>query len=309
MFLFTEKYRPRTVQECILPPRLKTIFQSFVDKNQIPNLLLTGGPGIGKTSVARAMMDQLELEYIIKNGSLHGNIDMLRNEITTFASSVSMFGGRKYVILDEADFLNPQSTQPALRNFMEEYAGNCGFIFTCNYPSKILKELRSRLSLIDFTLEPAEKPALAGQFLKRVKEILTAENIDFNAQVIANVITTHFPDFRRVLNELQKYAATGSINSGILVNLADESFNVLIQFMKDKQFSEVRKWVVHNSNIDPTNLFRTLYDKSVDTMQVESIPQLVLILAEYQYRQAFVADPEINVMACLTQIMSECQFK
>lgn len=308
-FLWVEKYRPRTINDVILCNTHKAIFTKFVEDAEIPNLLLTGKAGVGKTTIARAMLESLQKDYIIINGSMNGNIDTLRNDIKTFASTVSITGGRKYVILDEADYLNPQSTQPALRNFMEEYSKNCGFILTCNYPSKIIKELHSRCSVIDFTIPKEEKPKLAAQFYRRVMDILLAENVEGDQKVIAAVIEKHFPDYRRVLNELQKYAAVGKIDSGILSNLLEESFKDLVGYLKNKDFTNVRKWVGEHSDIQPNELFRKIYDNAVQVLKPASIPQIVLILADYQHKSAFVVDQEINNVACLTEIMVEGEFK
>lgn len=307
-FLWVEKYRPKTIEDCILPEGLKKTFQQFVDQKNVPNLLLAGGPGVGKTTVARAILEQLECDYIIINGSMNGNIDTLRTTIQQFASSVSFTGGRKYVILDEADYLNANSTQPALRNFMEEYSKNCGFILTCNFKNRIIEPLHSRCSVIDFKIDKKNLPELAGQFMKRVRNILNTENVEFDKEAVAATIMKYFPDSRRVLNELQRYSATGRIDSGILVNMSEDSFKKLLSTMKDKNFSAVRKWVGENSNIDTTELFRKFYDHAYDIMSKDSIPQLVIHLANYQYKAAFVADHEINLVACLTEIMADCDF-
>ena len=307
--IWGQKYRPRTVRETILPEETKQAFIQFVDQKQVPNLLLSGRAGTGKTTAAKAMLEELECDYIVINGSLNGNIDTLRNEIKTFASAVSLSGGRKYVILDEADYLNPNSTQPALRNFMEEYSKNCGFILTCNFKNRIIEPLHSRCSVVDFKIPKEEKQKLASQFLNRVVGILANENVEFDKKVVAEVITKHFPDFRRTLNELQRYSATGKIDTGILVNLKDESLKELMSHLKEKSFTNVRKWVGENSDVDTTVFFRTIYDIASDYLKPSSIPQLVLILAEYQYKAAFVADHEINLTACLTEIMVEVEFK
>lgn len=288
---------------------MKSTFQSFVDQKKIPNLILAGGAGVGKTTVARAMLEELGCDYVIINGSLKGNIDTLRTDIMNFASTVSLAGGRKYVILDEADYLNPQSTQPALRNFMEEFSKNCGFILTCNFKNRIIEPLHSRCSVIDFKVNKTEKPKMASQFFTRCKEVLEQEGIQFEMPVVAEVIKKYFPDNRRVLNELQRYSVSGKIDAGILVNISDESFTSLVKHMKEKSFTNVRKWVGENIDNEPIALFRKLYDQSSENMQPQSIPQLVLILADYQYKHAFAADQEINLMACLTTVMMECQWK
>ena len=309
-FLWVERYRPKTIADTILSKQLKATFQQFVDDNNIPNLLLTGRAGVGKTTVARAMLDQLDCDYIVINGSLHGNIDTLRNDILAFASTVSFSGGRKYVILDEADYLNPNSTQPALRNFMEEYSKNCGFILTCNFKNKLIEPLWSRCSVIEFRIPKEEKPSLASQFFKRVCDILEKEKVKYVDKVVAELVQKFFPDFRRTLNELQRYAATGAIDSGILSNFTDESFKTLIDFMKKKDFSSVRKWVGENNDIDPVVLFRKLYDNA-STMLANnaSVAQLVMIIANYQYKSAFVADQEINTTACIAEIMVDMEWK
>jgi replication factor C small subunit len=308
-FLWVEKYRPHKISDTVLPPSLQTAFQQFIDDGNIPHLLLSGRAGIGKTTVAKAMLDEVGADYIVINGSLSGNIDTLRNDILQFASAVSLNGGRKYVILDEADYLNPNSTQPALRNFMEEYAKNCGFILTCNFKNKIMEPLQSRCTCIEFNVPKQEKPKLAAKFYRRVVDILTSESVEFDPKVVAAVVEKHFPDFRRTLNELQRYASSGKIDSGILVDLQDASLKELVGFLKQKDFTSTRKWVAENVDTDPVVLFRKLYDTSVEYVKQSSIPQLVLIIAEYQYKQAFVADQEVNTVAALTEIMVECEFK
>lgn len=308
-FLWVEAYRPRTIDSTILPADLKATFQQFVDQKNVPNLLLTGRAGVGKTTVARAMLEELQCDYVIINGSMNGNIDTLRNEIRDFASSVSFSGGRKYVILDEADYLNPNSTQPALRNFMEEYSKNCGFILTCNFKNRIIEPLHSRCSVIEFKINKEDKPKMASQFFKRVCNILNKENVTYDQKAVIEVITKFFPDWRRVLNELQRYSATGKIDSGILVNFSEENLKGLVELLKAKNFSEVRKWVAENNDIDQTVFFRKLYDTASQYLKTNSIPQLVITLAEYQYKAAFVADHEINILACLTEIMAEGDFK
>ena len=306
-YLWVESWRPKKVEEAILPKDLQTTFQQFVDQKNIPNLILAGGPGVGKTTIAKAMLEQLDCDYIVINGSLSGNIDTLRNEIMQFASSVSLTGGRKYVILDEADYLNPNSTQPALRNFMEEYSKNCGFILTCNFKNRIIQPLHSRCSVIDFKIN-GDAPQLASKFFKRVEHILTTEEITYDKKVVVELITKFFPDYRRVLNELQRYSASGTIDSGILTNLSDENFKTLIKHLKNKNFTDMRKWVASNLDNEPVVLFRNIYDNASHVMNKSSIPQLVLTIADYQYKNAFVADHELNVVACLTEVMSDVQF-
>lgn len=306
-FLWTEAYRPKTIDDCILPNSFKSDLKTFVERKEIPNLLLCGGPGIGKTTVAKAMVEELKCDYIVINGSMNGNIDTLRNEIKDFASTVSLSSSRKYVILDEADYLNPQSTQPALRNFMEEYSKNCGFILTCNFKNRIIEPLHSRCSVIDFKIPKEEKQKLAAQFFNRVNGILINENIEFDKNVVAEVVSRYFPDFRRTLNELQRYSATGKIDTGILANKEADIVD-LIDILKNKRFEDMRQWVAQNSDIDSSSLFRRLYDISVKYIDPTSIPQLVVTLADYQHKAAFVADQEINTAACFTEIMLEVKF-
>lgn len=307
-FLWTEAYRPKTIADTILPAELKQTFQQFVDQQNIPNLLLSGPAGCGKTTVARAMLEELGCDYIVINGSMNGNIDTLRNEIRDFASSISFTGGRKYVILDEADYLNANSTQPALRNFMEEYSKNCGFILTCNFKNRIIEPLQSRCSVIDFKIPKKSLADLAMQFMKRTVTILQKENIEFDKAVVAELIKKHYPDWRRVLNELQRYSATGKIDSGLLANVKEASIRELVAMLRDKEFTAMRKWVAENIDGDADPVFRQLYDTANETMDKASVPQLVLILARYQYQAAFVADHEVNLVACLTEIMMDCKF-
>lgn len=303
------KYRPRTVRETILPEDLKKTFQKFVDDGDVPNLLLTGPPGVGKTTIAMAMLDEIGADYILINGSLSGNIDTLRNEIMSFASTVSFAGGRKFVIIDEADYLNAQSTQPALRGFIEEFSKNCGFILTCNFKNRLIEPLHSRMSVVDFKVKPSDKPKLAMEFLKMAGGILEKEGIEYDKKVVAELILQHFPDFRRVINELQRYAGAGKIDNGILKSLSDDNFKSLVKFLKDKSFSDMRKWVVDNSDIDPLVVMRAIYDNSVDYMVPAAIAQMVVTIAEYQYKHSFVADQEVNLVACLTEIMVGGGFK
>jgi len=308
-FLWVEKYRPKKVEDTILPDDLKRTFQQFVNNKEIPNLILAGGPGVGKTTIARAMLEEIGCSYIVINGSMNGNIDTLRNEIKNFASTVSFTGGRKYVILDEADYLNPQSTQPALRNFMEEFSANCGFILTCNFLNRIITPLHSRCSVVQFKINKADRPKLATQFYGRVMNILKTENVEFEAKVLPELIMKFFPDWRRVLNELQRYSATGKIDSGILANAKDVSFKSLASSLKEKDFTTMRKWVVENLDNDPATFFRSVFDSMNEYVQPQSVPQLVLLLADYQYKSAFVADQEINMVAFLTEVMAACEFK
>ena len=302
-FLWVQKYRPKTIADTILSSELKQTFQQFVNQENIPNLLLTGSAGIGKTTVAKALCEQLNADYIVINGSMNGNIDTLRTEIMQFASSVSFTGGRKYVILDEADYLNPQSTQPALRNFMEEFSKNCGFILTCNFKNRVIEPLHSRCTVIDFKTKGKDKAKLAAKFFKRLCDILTNENVEFEDKVVAELVNLHFPDWRRVINECQRYASTGRIDSGILANLNQESFKQLITHMKAKEYQSVRKWVGENSDMDASQFFRAFYDTAWEEVSDNSVPGVVITLGEYQYKHSFAADPEINIMAFLTAIM------
>lgn len=308
-FLFVEKYRPKTISETILPADLKATFQTFVDQKNIPNLILSGTAGVGKTTVARAMLEELGCDYIVINGSMNGNIDTLRNEILNFASSVSLSGGRKYVILDEADYLNPNSTQPALRNFMEEFSKNCGFILTCNFKNRIIDPLHSRCSVVDFKIGKKDMAKLATQFMKRVVDILEKENIEYDKSVVAEVIQKYFPDWRRILNELQRYSATGKIDAGILSNLKETSIKELVSLMKDKNFTEVRKWVKNNIDTDVDILFEQFYMYSSEYFAAKSVPLLVVLTAKYQYQNAFAANSEINFAAYLAELMIEMEFK
>ena len=308
-FLWVEKYRPKTIEECVLPDALKQTLSEFISKGDIPNLILSGGPGVGKTTAAKAMLDELGLTYMFINGSEESGIDVLRTKIKNFASTVSLHGGRKYLILDEADYLNPQSTQPALRGFIEEFHKNCGFILTCNYKNRLIPPLHSRCSVVDFTVPKSEKKELAEQFFRRVMNVLVVEEVKFEPKAVAEVINKFFPDWRRVLNELQRYSVSGKIDAGILVDISEVNIKELMQSMKQKEFTNVRKWIVNNIDNDPTRLFRRLYDNLYDYMDGSSIPHVVVILGEYQYKAAFVADQEINMLACLTEIMSRAKFK
>ena len=304
-FLWVEKYRPKTIADTILPADLKQTFQQFVDQKNIPNLLLSGTAGVGKTTVARAMLEELECDYIMINGSMNGNIDTLRNEILNFASTVSFSGRRKYVILDEADYLNANSTQPALRNFMEEFSRNCGFILTCNFKNRIIEPLHSRCSVIDFKISKSDMAKLAGNFFKRTTGILAAEGIEYDKAVVAEIIQKHFPDWRRVLNELQRYSATGKIDSGILTNMTESSIKELINLMKDKNFTEVRKWVKDNTDTDVNVLYNKFYEIASEHFDKRVIPSLIILIAKYQYQNAFSANSEINFTAFLAEIMTE----
>ena len=308
-FLWVEKYRPKTIDDCVLPDALKQTLSEFISKGDIPNLILSGGPGVGKTTAAKAMLDELGLTYMFINGSEESGIDVLRTKIKNFASTVSLHGGRKYLILDEADYLNPQSTQPALRGFIEEFHKNCGFILTCNYKNRLIPPLHSRCSVVDFTIQKSEKKELAEQFFQRVMNILVVEEIKFEPKAVAEVINKFFPDWRRVINELQRYSVSGRIDAGILVDISEVNIKELMHSMRQKEFTNVRKWIVNNIDNDPTRLFRRLYDNLYDYMDGSSIPHIVVILGEYQYKAAFVADQEINMLACLTEIMARGKFK
>ena len=306
-FLWVEKYRPRTIRDCILPDNLKNTFQEFVDQDNIPNMLLSGTAGTGKTTIARALCEELGCDYIIINGSEESGIDVLRTKIKDFASTVSLAGKVKVVILDEADYLNPNSTQPALRGFIEEFSKNCRFIFTCNFANRIIAPLHSRTTVIDFRLTKQDRPQMAAKFFKRVVDILNQENITHNPKVVAEIVNKYFPDYRRVLNELQRYSSSGTIDEGILVNISDANMKELISALREKDFKKMRTWVVNNLDNDPNVLFRKLYDVLIS--EVAQVPQLVLLLADYQYKAAFVADAEINLVACLTEIMAACEMK
>ena len=306
-FLWVEKYRPKTVDECILPTELKKTFTEFVKDQHIPNLILSGSAGTGKTTIAKAMVEEIGSTWMLINGSEESGIDVLRTKIKNFASTVSLEGGRKYIILDEADYLNPQSTQPALRGFMEEFHKNCGFILTCNYKNRLIEPLQSRCSNIDFTIRNGERIKLAKLFFERVQDILNKEQIKFEPKAIAELINKYFPDWRRCLNELQRYSSSGQIDAGILVNLSSENIKELTGFLKAKEFTNVRKWIVNNLDNDPSRIFRTIYNSLYDNLDHSTIPHAVVIIADYQYKSAFVADQEINMLACITESM--CQVK
>ena len=306
--LWVEKYRPHKIEDCILPDTLKATFQEYVNRKEIPNLLLSGSAGVGKTTVAKALCDEIGCDYIVINGSDESGIDTFRNKIKSYASAMSFTGGRKVVIIDEADYLNPNSTQPALRGAIEEVASNCSFIFTCNYKNRIIDPIHSRCSVIDFKLN-GSKAKMAAQFFKRVEWILEQENVQYDKEVVAAVITKHFPDNRRILNELQRYSVSGVIDKGILASFSDVQLGELVKALQNKDFATTRKWVTSNLDNDPSKIFRKFYDGLYDLLKPNSVPQLVLILAKYQYQAAFVADHEINMIACLTEIMIDCEFK
>jgi len=310
-FIWVEKYRPQKIDECILPDHIKKTFQDFVDQGEIPNMLLSGPPGIGKTTVAKALCKELGVDYYVINGSDEGRfLDTVRNNAKNFASTVSLTSDKKHkvIIIDEADNTT-SDVQLLLRASIEEFSGNCRFIFTCNYKNKIIEPLHSRCSVVEFSIKGKEKVNIAGLFFKRLQQILDTERISYDPPVLAEIINKHFPDWRRVLNECQRYSVSGKIDSGILATFSDVSVNDLIGNLKDKNFPEVRKWVVDNLDNDSSVLLRRLYDSLYETLVPNSIPAAVLIIAKYQYQIAFVADQEINLLAALTEIMVECQFK
>ena len=308
-FLWVEQYRPKTIDDCILPDSLKSLFTAFIKKGEISNMLFSGTAGIGKTTVAKALCEQMNCDWIMINGSEEGGIDVLRNKIKNFASTVSLSGGKKVVILDEADYLNPQSTQPALRGFVEEFHKNCRFILTCNFKNRIIEPLHSRFSNIEFKVNPKDKPKLASRLFERAIYILKEQNVDYEDKVLVELITKHFPDFRKLINELQRYSVSGAIDAGILVNVSDENLKTLVTHLKGKEFSDMRKWVVNNLDNDPVKIFRKIYDTLYTNLEPSTIPHAVLIIADYQYKSAFVADQEINLVACLTELMSQVKFK
>ena len=310
-FLWVEQYRPKTIEECILPKDTKKTFTEFLNKKEIPNMLLSGGPGTGKTTVARALCEQLSVDYIIINGSDEGrHIDTLRNKIKNFASTVSFNTESKHkvVIIDEADYMNAESVQPALRNFIETFHKNCRFIMTCNYPYKFIEPLRSRLTHIEFKLN-GHKKEMYSAFALRLDKILKSEKVQFDKKVLEQLIEKYKSDFRKTINELQRYSVNGKIDSGIFYNQKESDLKALYKSLKGKEFDNMRKWVVNNSSVQPADLFKTIYSSLKDYLQPTSIPQAILLLAGYQYKSAFVADQEINMVACLTEIMATCKFK
>jgi len=308
-FLWVEKYRPVTIEETILPPSLKQTFQEIVNKGELPNMLFTGTAGLGKTTVAKAICKELDLDYIIINGSEEGNIETLRGKIKQFASSVSLQGGYKVVILDEADYLNPQSTQPALRGFIEEFSNNCRFILTCNFKNRIIEPLHSRCGVYEFNTSKKDLADLAAQFFKRFVYILDQENVAYEQKGVADLIMKYAPDWRRVLNEGQRRSISGVGINGSNSSHVSDGFNDLANYLKAKDFKKMRSWVVNHMDIDTNAIFRGLYDNMNEYVQSQSIPQLVLILADYQYKDAFVADHELNIVACMTEIMAQVDFK
>lgn len=306
-FLWVEKYRPRKLDDCILPDEQLNTFRQFVATGEIPNMLLCGSAGVGKTTIARAICEELGCDYIVINGSEESGIDVLRTKIREFASSVSFNGKTKVVILDEADYLNPNSTQPALRAFIEEFANNCRFIFTCNFKNRIIAPLHSRTAVIEFKLTKTDRPKMAGRFMSRLTDILKLENVEFDEKVVAEVLKKHFPDYRRVLNELQRYSASGVIDAGILANVQEINMKELVDAMRGKDFKKVRQWVVDNIDNDPGIIFRKIYDTILD--DVKSQAALIVLLADYQYKAAFAANQEINLVACLVEIMAGVEWK
>ena len=290
-FLWVEEYRPQTIDDCILPASLKTLFQSFIDKGEISNMLFSGTPGVGKTTVAKALCEQMNCDWIMINGSEEGGIDVLRNKIKNFASTVSLSGGKKVVILDEADYLNPQSTQPALRGFVEEFHKNCRFILTCNFKNRIIEPLHSRFSNIEFRISPKEKGKLATKLFERATYILSEQKIEYEEAVVAELIKKHFPDFRKLINELQRYSVAGTIDAGVLVNLSDENLKSLTSHLKAKEFGDMRKWVVNNLDNDPVKIFRKIYDSLNTTLQPETIPHAILIIADLSIQVCFRGRP------------------
>lgn len=309
-FLWTERYRPQTIQECILPESLKSTFQKIVDGGEMHNLLLTGTAGLGKTTVARALCNELNLDYILINGSEESGIDVLRNKIKQFASSVSLLSnGPKVVILDEADYLNPQSTQPALRGFIEEFSNNCRFILTCNFKNRVIEPLHSRCAVIEFNTSKKALAGLAQKFMARLESILKTEKVKYEPAVVAELIMKYAPDWRRVLGECQRYSASGAIDTGLLTNLTDVNLSGLVKALREKDFKTMRSWVVNNMDLEPAAIFRKIYDNMVDYAKPASVPQVVLILADYQYKDAFVADHELNLVACMTELMASAEWK
>lgn len=307
-FLWVEKYRPQTIEDCILPEKTKATFKEFLKKGEVPNLLLCGTAGTGKTTVARALCEELGCDYIVINGSDEGRqIDTLRTKIKSFASAISFENKTKVVIIDEADYLNRESVQPALRAFIETFSENCRFIFTCNYKQKIIDPLHSRTTVIDFKTDKKDQPVLASKFMKRMQFVLDAEGITYKDKVLAELLMKYIPDYRRVLNELQRYSSSGIIDEGILSNISDINTKDLISSLKEKDWKKMRQWVANNVDTDPQGIFRYIYDSLLP--EIKTIPQMVLLIADYQYKAAFVADQEINLTACLTEIMASIQFK
>lgn len=305
-FLWVEKYRPQTISECILTDEMKNTFEAILKTGELPNMMFSGSAGTGKTTVAKALCNELNLDCIVVNGSEEGNIDTLRGKIKQFASSVSLQGGYKVVILDEADYLNPQSTQPALRGFIEEFSNNCRFILTCNFKNRIIEPLHSRCSVYEFAIPKDQKATIAHKFFVRLQSILKDENVEAEPAVVAGLINKHFPDFRRVLGECQRYSVSGKIDAASVTIVQDQ--NELTKHLKNKDFKQMRAWVANNIDVEPQQIFRMVYDNMASIAKPHSIPQLVLILADYQYKNAFVADHELNMVACMTELMANVEF-
>ena len=305
--LWVEKYRPKKISDCILPDKIKDTFQEFANRKEIPNLLLSGGAGVGKTTVAKALCNEVGCDFLVINGSDDRGIATMQTTVKNYATSMSLSGGRKIIIIDEADNLTPDA-QKALRGMIEEVSINCGFIFTCNFKNRIIEPIHSRCTTIDFKLN-GSKQKVAAQFFKRVEWILDQENVTYDKAVVAAIITKHFPDNRRVLNEIQRYSVSGSIDSGILANVADVQINDLIKAIKAKNISEARKWLVNNLDQDPVVIFRKIYDSLFEQLKPNSVPEMILIIGEWQYRSAFSADQEITLMSCITNLMTSVEFK
>ena len=308
-YLWVEKYRPKTIEECILPDSIKQSFRDMLSHEESQNLLLSGGAGVGKTTIARALCSELNADYLLLNCSEEGGIDTLRVKIRNFASTVSLSGGKKIVILDEFDYANANSMQPALRGFIEEFSANCRFILTCNFKNRIIEPLHSRCSVIEFNTNKKQLATLARDFMSRLQDILDKQGIKYNNKVIANLIMRYAPDWRRVINECQRYSASGEITPDILIDMSDQNVAQLISYLKTKDFKKMRSWVTNNSDVDSAVIFRKIYDSLYDYAEGQSIPSIILILADYQYKAAFVSDRELNIVACLTEIMASSQWK
>lgn len=307
-FIWEEKYRPRKVADTILPDKLKETFSNIVATGEVPNMLFTGTAGLGKTTIARAICDELGVDYILINGSEEGNIDTLRGKIKQFASSISMSGGYKVIILDEADYLNANSTQPALRGFISEFSQNCRFILTCNFKNRIIEPLHSRCGVYEFNTTKKDLVKLQANFFKRLKQILAQEKVEADDEVLFKIIQQHAPDWRRILSECQRHSINGSITIESLSKGSSEQYDALFGFLKKKDFKKARQWITDNVDVDATSIFRGIYDRMQDNVKQETIPNLILILADYQYKQAFVADTELNLAACFVEIMGNVEF-